>query len=158
VSLNRSACVVLLLVSLSACSGGSSPSDQAVRDIAAAQDKSAQSDLTNALIAAKIAYSGNASYAQANSSTTGLVMDAPMLCFVGASTPSVAAAPTCQSGQGDASVSVYALPNSWSAARMSVSGRCFWIKDDTTTGTTFGSGTPCTGVAAAGASASTFPG
>ena len=84
--------------------------------------------------------------------------DAPMLCFVGASTPSVATAPTCQSGQGDASgEALRALPNSWSAARMSMSGRCFWIKDDATTGTTFGSGTPCTGVAAAGASASAFP-
>jgi hypothetical protein len=38
-------------------------SDQTVKDIAAAQDKSAQSDLTNALIAAKIVYSASASYA-----------------------------------------------------------------------------------------------
>jgi hypothetical protein len=156
-SAKRSALVAVLLVSLAACSAGSTSQDQAVKDIAAAQDKSAQSDLTNALIAAKIVYSASASYAQADSSSTGLVTAEPMLCYVGASTPSVAASPTCESGQGDASLSIASSTNAWSAARMSVSGRCFWIKDDTTVGTTFGSGTPCTGIAAAGASSSAFP-
>jgi hypothetical protein len=157
VSLKRAVCVVVLLGSLAACSAGSTSSDQTVKDIAAAQDKSAQSDLTNALIAAKIVYSASASYAQADSSPTGLVTAEAMLCYVGANTPSMAAAPICQSGQGDASLSIAASTNAWSAARMSVSGRCFWIRDDTTGGTKFGSGTPCTGVAAAGASSSAFP-
>lgn len=154
----RTAWVAVLLVSLSACSAGSTAQSDDIKAIAAAQDQSAQSDLANTLIAAKIVYSGGASYAQANSSATGLVTADPTLCYVGASTPSVTTAPKCQSGQGDASISVAAWDNVWAAARMSASGKCFWIKDDATGGTKFGSGSPCTGVAAAGATLSAFPG
>jgi hypothetical protein len=157
VSPKRSACLTILLVSLAACSAGSPAQDSALKDMATAQDSSAQSDLTNALIAAKIIYSSNGSYARADSSATGLVTAEPALCYVAADSPSKSVAPTCDSGRGDASVSVSASDGIWSAARMSVSGTCFWIKDDPPGGTKFGSGAPCTGVAAAGASSSVFP-
>jgi hypothetical protein len=154
---SRSVLAAVLLVFLAACSAGSTAQSEDLKAIAAAQDQSAQSDLANTLIAAKIIYSANASYAQADSSATGLVTADPTLCYVGGSTPSVATAPKCESGQGDASISIAASDNAWSAARMSASGKCFWIRDDSSSGTKFGSGTPCTAVAAAGAASTEFP-
>ena len=154
----RSVCFSVILTVLAACSAGSSAQSADLKAIAAAQDQSAQADLANTLIAAKILYSGDGSYAQADSSATGLVTSDPALCYVGASTASVDASPTCASGQGDATISVAASANLWSAARMSASGKCFWIRDDPSTGTKFGSGSPCTGAAAAAAASSAFPG
>jgi hypothetical protein len=155
---SRTVLAAVFLVCLAACSAGSTAQSQDLKALAAAQDQSAQSDLANTLMAAKIIYSGNASFSQADSSASGLATSDPTLCYVGASTPSVATAPKCESGQGDASISVAASDNTWSAARMSASGTCFWIKDDSSSGTKFGSGTPCTGVAAAGAASMAFPG
>jgi hypothetical protein len=143
-----------------AMSGGSSPS--APRSSPAetakqlAQDRTAQADLRNALVAARVTFVDHGSYAAATAVRLGGVE--PTLCFVGAHTPSVASGAECRSGHGAASVSVFTSRQVWSAARRSASGTCFWIKDDVTSGTTYGSGLPCTGAAAGAASASRFPG
>jgi type IV pilus assembly protein PilA len=122
-----------------------------------AQNRAAQSDLRNALVAAKTMYTDNSSYALADSAAgTGLVSVEPSLCYVAAGTASVAAGATCVSGSGGASLSVSAAATQWAAARMSASGTCYWIKDTATAGTTYGSGT-CTGTAALGAASTVFP-
>src|ERR1700675_3920051 len=71
-----------------------------------AQNRAAQSDLRNALVAAKTMYTDNSSYALANEVVaTGLVTVEPSLCYVAAATASVASGATCVSGSGAASLS-----------------------------------------------------
>ena len=139
--------------------GDSTPPSSASGPLTAAeiaQDRAAQSDLRNALVAAKVMYTDSGSYAKADAGGLGTIE--PKLCYVGAATASVAHGAKCVSGDASASVSVQASGQSWSAARFSASGTCFWIHDDTSVGTTYGSGLPCTGAAAVGASSSEFPG
>jgi hypothetical protein len=115
-------------------------SDPAAQQILAearvrAQDKGAQSDLRNALVAAKTMRIDAGTYADA--STTALASIEPSLSYVEGeiiSSPST--------------ISAFAVDDEWAAARMSESGTCFWIKDSASTGTTYGSGLPCTGHAA----------
>ena len=112
-----------------------------------AQNRAAQSDLRNALVAAKTMYTDASSYLAADSSATGLITVEPSLTYVAAGTASTVAAP---------SVSVSAAATTWAAARMSASGTCYWIKDVSTGATTYGTGT-CTGTAALGAALTAFP-
>ena len=122
-----------------------------------AQNKAAQSDLRNALVAAKTIYTDNSDYSAAT--TTAMATVEPSLCYVAAGTTSVATGSTgCQgAANGGASVSVNPVSTTeWAAARMSASGTCYWIHDTSTAGTTYGSGT-CTGTAAAAASGTSFP-
>jgi type IV pilus assembly protein PilA len=122
-----------------------------------AQNKAAQSDLRNALVAAKTIYTDNSNYAAAT--TTALAAVEPSLCYVSAATTSVATgAAGCQgAANGGASVSVDPVSaTEWAAARMSASGTCYWINDTSTAGTTYGSGA-CTGTAAAAATGTVFP-
>jgi len=58
---------------------------------------------------------------------------------------------TEQPSTGPEIVSVAATPEVWSAAVWSTSGSCLWVRIDLTDATTYGSGTPCTGAAAAAA-------
>lgn len=58
--------------------------------------------------------------------------------------------PTSES-TGATDLSVSATPNLFSAAAMSSSGTCFWIRVSNGTQTGYGTGTPCTGSAAVGA-------
>ncbi len=106
-----------------------------------AQNRAAQSDLRNALVAAKTIYTDNSSYAGAT--VAGLTGVEAALTFQTAA--STTAAPN---------VSVMTTPTStnWAAARMSASSTCYGIKDSTTTGTTYVTalGT-CTGDGAAAA-------
>src|SRR4029079_14109644 len=53
-----------------------------------AQNKAAQSDLRNALVAAKTMYTDNSSYASATQLATGLVTVEPALCYVATGTAS----------------------------------------------------------------------
>ncbi len=103
-----------------------------------AQNRAAQSDLRNTLVAAKTIYANNDSYLGATA--TGLAGVESALTFV--TVASTTAAPN---------VSVMTTPtaNTWAAARMSATGTCFGIKDSTTLGTTYVTalGT-CTGDAA----------
>ena len=125
-----------------------------------AQNRAAQSDLRNALVAAKTIYTDNSSYSTADAS--GLNTVEPSLCYVAAGTDSVASGATGCIGAGaptgGASVSVASADTEWSAARMSASGTCYWIKDNASgPGTTYGSGTPCDGTTADGAADPVFP-
>jgi type IV pilus assembly protein PilA len=125
-----------------------------------AQNKAAQSDLRNALVAAKTIYTDNSTYATATAS--GLSGVEPSLCYYNnvTSVSSGATAGNCASPgpTGGASVSVLATAGEWSAARMSASGTCYWIDDTPATGTTYGSDpAACTGTDAAGATGASFP-
>jgi type IV pilus assembly protein PilA len=97
-----------------------------------AQNRAAQSDLRNALVAAKTMYTDNNSYAAADeNATSGLKSVEPSLNYIAADQPSTTAAP---------SVSVKAAVSTWAAARMSASGTCYFIKDFATgPGTRYGS-------------------
>ena len=91
-----------------------------------AQNRAAQSDLRNSLVAAKTIYTDNSSYAGATA--TGLATVESSLTFQ--VTASTTAAPN---------VSVMTTPTAtaWAAARMSASGTCYGIKDASATGTTY---------------------
>jgi type IV pilus assembly protein PilA len=95
-----------------------------------AQNKAAQSDLRNALVAAKTIYTDQSSYATAvpGSATTGLQSVEGSLTYTNAA--STAANPR---------VSVVTVPTAtvWAAARMSASGTCFGIYDSSTGGTKY---------------------
>jgi type IV pilus assembly protein PilA len=124
-----------------------------------AQDKQAQSDLRNSLVAAKTMYTDNSTYSAANDTATGLYTVEPSLCYVAAGTASVSSGATCTVAtgpQGGGSLSVSAGAAEWAAARMSASGKCFWIHDTAAAGTTYGTGATCTGTAALGATGASW--
>jgi hypothetical protein len=58
---------------------------------------------------------------------------------------------TASTGPNDISADGTSNTSQWAGAALSASGTCFWIKDSVNTGTTYGSGTPCTGTAATAA-------
>ena len=129
-----------------------------------AQDRAAQASLRNALTAAKTAYTDVNSYGQATSADLPAIE--PSLTYVAAG---VASADTTVNGATVQSfkvvsvsvTSVVAGDNQvWSAAALSKSGKCFWIKDiatgTSTAGTFYGTGATCTGTAALGAAAGSF--
>ena len=116
-----------------------------------AQNRAAQSDLRNALVAAKTMYTDTSSYTLATGTATGLITVEPSLTYTDDT------AVTATSG-----VSVEASAGTWSAARMSASGTCFYIKDVAAgPGTTYGavsSSPTCTGTQAlTSATAASFP-
>ena len=110
-----------------------------------AQNRAAQSDLRNALVAAKTMYTDASSYALANDvAATGLPTVEPSLKYDPAATVETTAA---------ANLSVSAAANVWAAARMAASGTCFGITDNATgatAGTYRNTLTTCTGTFAAG--------
>ena len=129
-----------------------------------AQDRAAQSSLRNALTAAKTAYTDVNSYGQATS--VDLPAIEPSLTYVAAGTASAdqTGPPVIQSFK-VVSVSVTSTASTtdnqiWSAAVLSKSGKCFWIKDVATgtgtAGTFYGTGATCTGTAATAAAAGSF--
>jgi type IV pilus assembly protein PilA len=104
-----------------------------------AQNRAAQSDLSNALVAAKVMYQDNSSYALADSAAvTGLVSVEPSLCYATAATLSTIGG-ACVSGAGSTNISVSAAPAIWGAARISATGTCYAIKDTSAAGTTYAS-------------------
>ncbi len=111
---------------------------------ARAQNRAAQSDLRNALVAAKTMYTDNSSYAAATDVVaTGLPTVEPSLCYVPAATAALSSGTTCTNTakNGAASVSVSATATTWAAARLSANGTtCFTIADSATAGTTYGQG------------------
>jgi type IV pilus assembly protein PilA len=109
-----------------------------------AQDRAAQSSLRNALVAAKTIYTDNSTYTTATA--VNLATVEPSLTF------SADVAST-----GPTNVSVLPGAQVWSAAALSNSGTCFWIKDNAQgPGTTFGSGATCTGTGALAAAGTGF--
>ncbi len=121
---------------------------------ARSQNRAAQSDLRNALFAAKTIYSTTSSYATANNTATGLTTVEPSLVYVAAGTVSNVTTRR---------VSVSAAAATWGAARMSASGRCYTIKETTTTRTRYGmtlTAANCRGtwaVAGTNTNSNTFP-
>ncbi len=104
-----------------------------------AQNRAAQSDLRNTLVAAKTMYTDNSSYALANETAgTGLPSVEPSLNYVGSAVPSTVAAPA---------ISVHAASATlWGATRMSASGTCYGITDNSASGTRYQSAVAtCTG-------------
>ena len=88
-----------------------------------AQNRACQSDLRDALVAAKTMYTDNSSYLLANEVVaTGLPTVEPSLNYVISTTASTVAAPAL-------SVSAPAGGVVWGAARMSASGTCYRIYD-----------------------------
>jgi type IV pilus assembly protein PilA len=128
-----------------------------------ANDKAAQSGLRNALAAAKTCFTDHDSYNDGTNvcdegvvgpPATGLSAIETSLTFVASGTSS--------DDPGIISVdSSDATGNVWSAAAYSKSGICFYVSDNATSGTTYGSaasdGTDCLGSAAtAGATATSW--
>ena len=100
-----------------------------------AQNRAAQSDLRNALVAAKTWYTDASSYTGADSTATGLKTIEPSLNYV-----AVAATGT------DVSVAVIST-SQWAAGRLSASNTCFYISDDSAVGTKYGQTAPGTACA-----------
>ena len=117
-----------------------------------ANDKAAQSGLRNALAAAKTCFTDHDTYDDTTGS--GQVCDAATLAtietslsFVDSTSPGSDGPNTISVDASDASGNVFA------AAAYSKSGACFYIQDDATSGTTYGSdptGAACTGADAVG--------
>jgi type IV pilus assembly protein PilA len=119
-----------------------------------AQDRAAQSDLRNALTAAKAQYADDEHYG--NTGPTALAAIEPSLVFTTAASATT----------NDFAVSVAVGPNNdgtalqeFGAARMSASGTCFGISDvgsdsqPADAGTWYGTPGTCTGTAALGVTA-----
>jgi type IV pilus assembly protein PilA len=97
-----------------------------------AQNKAAQSDLRNALVAAKTLYTDSSAYTGATAA--GLATVEPSLTYVA----------TAATGT-DVSVAVVSA-SQWAAGRLSASTVCFYISDDVAVGTRYGqtaAGTAC---------------
>src|SRR5437868_3722515 len=128
-----------------------------------AQDRAAQSSLRNALTAAKTAYTDASTYTTATEVELPAVE--PSLCYVGAAVAS-ADTTTCNGATVATvpsfkviSVAVTNGGQTWSAAALSKSGTCYWIKDVASgagAGTFYDSGATCTGTAAAAAAKGAF--
>jgi len=98
-----------------------------------AQNRAAQSSLRNALTAAKTIYTDAQSYAGVNAAT--MLAVEPSLTYA-------ADAVTDSTGQNN--IGVLGTATTFSAAALSASGTCYWIKENTAAGTTYGSGTAAT--------------
>jgi type IV pilus assembly protein PilA len=126
------------------------------------QNRAAQTDLRNVVLAARIMYTDNADFTSANSSATGLVTIVENMCYVPTAQASVATnpvAPACASGAGAGSMSVASNATQFAAARMAASQTCFVILD-AATGTRYGktaTAAQCTATWAAANAAATSP-
>ena len=97
-------------------------------------------------MAAKSVYTDTQSYATAEGA--GLTAVEPALTYK--------AKGTASTGQNDVSADGTTNAGQWAGAALSASGTCFWIKDNVSTGTTYGSGATCTGTAALGAAGTSW--
>jgi type IV pilus assembly protein PilA len=116
-----------------------------------AQNRAAQSSLRNALVAAKTSYTDNSNYSGATAA--GLALIEPSLVYN--VTPS-----TLPTQVASAPFTTTVANDSWSAAAMSASGTCYWIRDVASAGTTYGStavAANCTAAAAQAAALTAFP-
>jgi hypothetical protein len=132
-------------------------SKEAATDIPASEqaaDREAQVRLQNVLITAQTLFTLNQSFDGAT--PAALAATDPSVCYVSSLTASVTAGASCEGGQGATSVSVLGQGTTFSAAAMSTSGNCFWVRDQNGA-TTYGSGQPCTAQAAMGAASTSFP-
>jgi len=116
-----------------------------------AENRAAQTTLRHALIAAKTIYTDTSGFAAADETASGLITAEPAFQYAAHDADST----------GPKVVSVRASSGAWSAAVRSQSGDCYWIKDVSNGGTTFGGDrnapTTCTGDDADAASSPSFP-
>jgi hypothetical protein len=117
----------------------------AVGQIDAANDVQAEATLQRAATAAR------SLVAQTAGDATSSGFEAASPEALAAFEPSFAY--TTQASTSPSVVSVAATPSSWSAATASASGTCLWIRLEADGATSYGSGSSCTGAAAAPASA-----
>ena len=110
-----------------------------------AQNRAAQSDLRNALVAAKTMYTDASTYTGADSTAvTGLISVEPSLNYVAVAATGTNVSVAVLTATGSATAGT-----AWGAARLSASGVCFYISDaaaGTAVGTKYGqtaSGTAC---------------
>jgi type IV pilus assembly protein PilA len=101
-----------------------------------AQNRAAQSDLRNALVAAKTIYTDSSLYTNAGNATSMSAVE-PSLTYqttaVGTTVGPVGIV-SLTSGGGGAN-------QAWAAARYSASGSCFYISDDVNVGSRYGQAT-----------------
>jgi type IV pilus assembly protein PilA len=122
-----------------------------------AQNRAAQSDLRNALVAAKTIYTDSSTYECAQA-ITGVA--AP--CIGNLGLPGVEPSLTYVVGAATGTaVGVMAAPttSTWAANRLSASNTCFFISDTSAAGTKYGqtaSGTACVAPTVAGANAASW--
>ena len=115
----------------------SPPGESAEAASSAKQDLAAQRSLQAALDSARKVRAATSSFARANSEV--MVDVEPRFTYE----------PAGNASTGPTNLSVLAAGTFWSAAALSHSGTCFWIKHSDDTGqTTYGIGTPCTGASA----------
>ena len=120
-----------------------------------ANDKAAQSGLRNAIAAAKVLFTDTDDYSSVTAGAGTLEGVEPSLSYVDHDVIST----------GPSVISVGPIApktNTIQLAAWSKSGNCFWLKDISTSGTTYGkaasvAGAGCTGDAASAAAAATFP-
>ncbi|HEV8563787.1 MAG TPA: hypothetical protein VGR41_02620 [Actinomycetota bacterium] len=108
-----------------------------VQQVDRSQDVVPQNNLRNALVAAQTAFVENSSYTDAGPAELAAIEPSLQYTDGPSTAPSI--------------ISVAATPDQWSAAAMAESGTCFWISVSPSTDPTYGTGAPCTGVAAASA-------
>jgi type IV pilus assembly protein PilA len=123
-----------------------------------ANDKAAQSGLRNALAAAKTCFTDHDTYDDSAGSgqvcdenaTDGLPTIETSLTFVDSTSP----------GSDGPNVISVSVPSDtvWDAAAWSKSGTCFYVRDDSQNGTTYGSAAVATGAACVGTDADTVTG
>ncbi len=99
-----------------------------------AQNRAAQSDLRNALVAAKTIYTDNSDYTNAGTAASMTAVE-PSLSYV-------AGAPT------GTTVGLVTSTTAFGAARLSASGVCYYIVDTSTGGTKYTQGTAAAACAA----------
>jgi type IV pilus assembly protein PilA len=127
-----------------------------------AQDRAAQSSLRNALTAAKTAYTDQSNYAKATDADLPAIEPSMTYVPAGTSSADVGTTPSFKVVSVSVSSQVAGDNQVWSAAVLSKSGTCYWIKDVAvgtgTAGTFYGStpGPTCTGTAAQAAAAGSF--
>jgi hypothetical protein len=114
---------------------------QAVDQIDRAYDAAAQGSIGRAVVVAESLYAEHGTY------TTDLAT-------LSAFDPSVRF--TSGRSAGPTSIAYAATDSAFAAAVLSESGTCWWVRNDVSGVTTYGSGTPCTGDAAMAASASSW--
>jgi type IV pilus assembly protein PilA len=92
-----------------------------------AQNRAAQSDLRNALVAAKTVYTDASTYLTANAAALTTVE--PSLTFVNGAPTGV---------QVGIAVAPELTATTWAAGRLSASGTCYYISESATVGTKYG--------------------
>ena len=113
--------------------------------VTSAEDSAAQKTLEDVVAAARSIRGQTGSYAAVTSFELATML------------PANSYQPPTSPSTGPTDVSISTAPTIFSAAAMSETGTCFWIRDFDGTRSTYGVGDPCTGTAALDAMLPTWP-